>query len=76
MFIFNFFNFLTWLFLLIYMLTWDLKNAKSNFFNIILLPCQHLLCTQCILFVTSDFSVTGLMLGTILKMILKNQGLT
>ena len=31
---------------------------------------------QCIPFVTSAFSITGFMVGTILKMIFENQGLT
>ena len=31
---------------------------------------------QCIPFVTLAFSITGLMVGTILKMIFENQGLT
>ena len=59
-------------FLLIQMLTWHLKNVKYIYYYYFISHVNK----QCIPFTTSAFSVTGLMIGTILKTIFENQGLT
>ena len=46
------------------------------FINVILLATLDLTCHLALPFATSAFSVTGLTVGTILKTIFENQGLT
>ena len=54
------------------MLTWRLKNVKYIFYYYFISHVSK----QCTPFTTSAFSVTGLTVGTILKMIFENQELT
>ena len=51
------------------------ENANMTFKFVFCYFISHV-SKQCIPFATSAFSVTGLTVGTILKMIFENQGMT